>query len=182
MTAQMVGISLSVEPGKGAYIPLAHRYAGVPEQLTREHVLEKMRAWLEDPAKPKVGQNLKYDSHIFANHGVTLRGIVHDTLLQSYVFESHKPHDMDSLALRHLGYTTIPFVDVCGKGANQICFDQVELDRATEYAAEDADITLRLHQAMMAHVESDAGPRPTSTATSSCRRRWCCTRSSATAC
>ena len=155
MTAEMVGISLSVEPGKGAYIPVAHRYAGVPEQLPRELVLEKLRAWLEDPAKPKVGQNLKYDSHIFANHGVALRGIMHDTLLQSYVFESHKPHDMDGLAMRHLGYTTIPFTEVCGKGAGQICFDQVELSRATEYAGEDSDITLRLHQAMKGHVESD---------------------------
>ena len=155
MTAQMVGISLSVEAGKGAYIPVAHRYAGVPEQLPRELVLEKMKAWLEDPARPKLGQNLKYDSHIFANHGVTLRGIVHDTLLQSYVFESHKPHDMDSMALRHLGYTTIPFTDVCGKGAGQICFDQVELERATEYAAEDSDITLRLHQSMKDHVLND---------------------------
>ena len=155
MTAEMVGISLSVEPGKGAYIPVAHRYAGVPEQLPRELVLEKLRGWLEDPAKPKVGQNLKYDSHIFANHGVSLLGIVHDTLLQSYVFESHKPHDMDGLAMRHLGYTTIPFTDVCGKGAGQICFDQVELSRATEYAGEDSDITLRLHHAMKGHVESD---------------------------
>jgi DNA polymerase-1 len=156
MTAQMVGISLSVEAGKGAYIPVAHRYAGVPDQLPRELVLDKMRDWLENPAKPKVGQNLKYDSHIFANHGVALRGIVHDTLLQSYVFESHKPHDMDSMALRHLGYTTIPFTDVCGKGAGQICFDQVELERATEYAAEDSDITLRLHESMIGHVAKDA--------------------------
>jgi DNA polymerase-1 len=155
MTAQMVGISLSVVAGEGAYIPVAHRYAGVPEQLARELVLAKMKSWLENPDKPKVGQNLKYDSHIFANHGVTLRGIVHDTLLQSYVFESHKPHDMDNMALRHLGYTTIPFVEVCGKGAGQICFDQVELGRATEYAAEDSDITLRLHQAMKGHVEGD---------------------------
>ncbi len=157
MTAEMVGISLSVEAGKGAYIPLAHRYAGVPEQLDREMVIERMRAWLEDPAKPKLGQNLKYDTHIFENHGIKLRGIVHDTLLQSYVFESHKPHDMDTMALRHLGYTTIPFVDVCGKGVNQICFDQVELGRATEYAAEDSDITLRLHQKMIGYVEGDAG-------------------------
>ncbi|MES2148224.1 MAG: DNA polymerase I [Pseudomonadota bacterium] len=155
MTAQMVGISLSVEPGKGAYIPLAHRYAGVPGQLAREHVLARMRSWLENPDKPKLGQNLKYDSHIFANHGVTLRGIVHDTLLQSYVFESHKPHDMDGMALRHLNYTTIAFADVCGKGVNQICFDQVELTRATEYAAEDSDITLRLHHAMKGQVEGD---------------------------
>ncbi len=157
LAAEMVGISLSVEAGKGAYIPLAHRYAGVPEQLNREEVLERMKPWLENPDKPKLGQNLKYDSHIFENHGVKLRGIVHDTLLQSYVFESHKPHDMDTMALRHLGYTTIPYVDVCGKGASQICFDQVELGRATEYAAEDSDITLRLHQAMIGHVESDEG-------------------------
>jgi len=157
MTAEMVGISLAVEAGKGAYIPLAHRYAGVPEQLNREEVLARMKPWLENPDKPKLGQNLKYDSHIFENHGIRLRGIVHDTLLQSYVFESHKPHDMDTMALRHLGYTTIPFVDVCGKGANMICFDQVELGRATEYAAEDSDITLRLHQAMIGHVEENAG-------------------------
>lgn len=155
MTAQMVGISLSVEVGTAAYIPMAHNYAGAPEQLARELVLEKLRPWLEDASKPKLGQNLKYDSHIFANHGVTLRGIVHDTLLQSYVFESHRPHDMDSLALRHLDHKTIPFVDVCGKGANQICFDQVEVGRATEYAAEDADITLRLHESMLPHVEKD---------------------------
>jgi DNA polymerase-1 len=157
MNAEMVGISLSVEPGKGAYIPLAHRYAGVPEQLPRELVLERIKPWLENPDKPKLGQNLKYDSHIFENHGLRLRGIVHDTLLQSYVFESHKPHDMDTMALRHLGYTTIPFVAVCGKGASQICFDQVDLERATEYAAEDSDITLRLHHAMIGHVECDKG-------------------------
>jgi DNA polymerase-1 len=156
MTAQMVGISLSVEAGKGAYIPVAHRYAGVPVQLERELVLAKMKAWLEDASKPKLGQNLKYDSHIFANHGIALRGIVHDTLLQSYVFESHKSHDMDSLAMRHLNYQTIAFADVCGKGVGQICFDQVELTRATEYAAEDSDITLRLHQAMHGFVAGDA--------------------------
>ncbi|HJU99335.1 MAG TPA: DNA polymerase I [Burkholderiaceae bacterium] len=155
MTAQLVGISLSVEPGVACYIPVAHTYAGVPEQLSREHVLARLKPWLEDENKPKVGQNLKYDSHIFANHGVQLRGIVHDTLLESYVFESHRPHDMDSLALRHLNVTTIPFTDVCGKGASQITFDQVELGRATAYAAEDADITLRLHQYMIGKVEGD---------------------------
>ena len=155
MTAQMVGISLACVAGSAAYIPLAHTYAGAPDQLSRDYVLGRLKSWLEDPAKPKLGQNMKYDSHIFANHGVTLRGVVHDTLLQSYVFESHKTHDMDSMALRHLNHKTIPFVDVCGKGVNQICFDQVELGRATEYAAEDADVTLRLHQAMWGHVESD---------------------------
>ena len=155
MTAQMVGISLACVAGSAAYIPLAHTFAGAPDQLSRDYVLGRLKSWLEDPAKPKLGQNMKYDSHIFANHGVTLRGVVHDTLLQSYVFESHKTHDMDSMALRHLNHKTIPFVDVCGKGVNQICFDQVELGRATEYAAEDADVTLRLHQAMWGHVESD---------------------------
>ena len=155
MTAQMVGISLACEAGHAAYIPMAHCYVGAPQQLSREQVLAKLKPWLEDPAKPKLGQNLKYDSHIFANHGVTLRGIVHDTLLQSYVFESHKSHDMDSLALRHLNHKTIAFVDVCGKGVGQICFDQVDIERATDYAAEDADITLRLHQVMWPHVDSD---------------------------
>ncbi|OEZ95576.1 DNA polymerase I [Janthinobacterium sp. HH107] len=155
MTAQMVGISLSVAEHSACYIPLAHDYAGAPEQLTREHVLAKLRPWLEDETKPKLGQNLKYDSHIFANHGVTLRGIAHDTLLESYVFESHKKHDMDSLALRHLNYTTIPFEDVCGKGAKQITFNQVEVEQAAKYAAEDADVTLRLHNAMWGNVAND---------------------------
>ena len=157
MLAQLVGISLCCKPGVAAYIPVAHRYQDAPAQLSRELVLEKLRPWLEDAAKPKVGQHLKYDSHIFANHGIALRGIVHDTLLQSYVFESHKSHDMDSLALRHLGRKTITFEEVCGKGAGQICFDQVALERATDYAAEDADVTLQLHQAMWPHVAENAG-------------------------
>ena len=155
MTAQLVGISLSVKAGEACYIPVAHAYQGVPQQLEREHVLAKLKPWLEDATKLKVGQNLKYDSHIFANHGVSLQGIHHDTLLESYVFESHRSHDMDSLALRHLNHTTIPFSDVCGKGASMITFDQVAIDRATEYAAEDADITLRLHQNMIGEVEKD---------------------------
>jgi DNA polymerase-1 len=157
MTAQMVGISLATEPGLACYIPLAHRYADAPPQLGRELVLAKLKPWLEDASKAKLGQNLKYDAHIFANHGVALRGIVHDTLLQSYVFESHRTHDMDSLAMRHLNHKTISFEEVCGKGVNQICFDQVEVGRATEYAAEDADITLRLHLAMHGHVAEHTG-------------------------
>jgi len=156
MTAQLVGISLCCEAGHACYIPVAHQYADAPAQLSRASVLEKLRPWLEDDSKAKVGQNLKYDTHIFANHGVALRGIVHDTLLESYVFESHKLHNMDSLALRHLGKKTISFEDVCGKGAAQICFDQVELQRATDYAAEDADITLQLHLAMWPEIETDA--------------------------
>ncbi len=156
MTAQLVGISLCCEVGSAAYIPVAHRYQDAPEQLSREFVLEKIRAWLEDDSKPKVGQNLKYDSHIFANQGVNLRGIVHDTLLESYVFESHRSHDMASLALRHLNHQTITFQEVCGKGTSQIGFDEVEISRATEYAAEDAGITLQLHLAMLPHIFDEA--------------------------
>jgi DNA polymerase I len=156
MNAQLVGISLSTEAGSAAYIPVAHNYPDAPQQLSRDFVLSKMKSWLEDPSKAKVGQNLKYDSHVFANHGIQLQGILHDTLLESYVFESHKSHDMDSLALRHLAHKTISFEEVCGKGANQITFDQVDIERATAYAAEDADITLRLHQAMWPQIENDS--------------------------
>jgi DNA polymerase-1 len=152
MQAQLVGISLCREPGIAAYIPVAHRYQGAPEQLSRDSVLTKLKPWLEDPNKPKLGQHLKYDSHIFCNHGIALRGIAHDTLLQSYVFESHKSHDMDSLAMRHLDRKTITFQEVCGKGASQICFDEVSIERATEYAAEDADVTLQLHHAMWPNI------------------------------
>jgi DNA polymerase-1 len=156
MTAQLVGISLCCEAGQAAYIPVAHRYPDAPEQLSRELVLARLKPWLEDENHLKVGQNLKYDTHVFANHSITLRGIAHDTLLESYVFESHKSHNMDSLALRHLDRKTISFEDVCGKGVNQLCFDQVDIARASEYAAEDADITLQLHQTMFPQVGNDA--------------------------
>jgi DNA polymerase-1 len=155
MRAQLVGISLCCEPGHAAYIPVAHRYPGAPEQLSREHVLQRLRPWLEDTGKPKVGQHLKYDSHVFANHGVALRGMVHDTLLQSYVLESHRNHDMDSLALRWLDRKTISYEEVCGKGASQIGFDEVGIEQASDYAAEDADITLQLHQAMWPRIEKN---------------------------
>ena len=155
MHASLVGISLCIEVGSAAYIPLAHNYPGAPDQLARERVLEILRPWLENPAKPKLGQHLKYDSHVFANHGVSLQGIVHDTLLQSYVLESHRNHDMDGLALRWLDKKTISYQEVCGKGASQIGFDEVSIERATEYAAEDADITLRLHQAMWPRIETN---------------------------
>ncbi|WP_281970001.1 MULTISPECIES: DNA polymerase I [unclassified Polynucleobacter] len=153
MRSQLVGISLSVEAGKACYIPLKHMTN--EDQLDREETLETLRPWLEDPQAPKLGQNLKFDWHILANHGITLRGIVHDTLLQSYVYESHRSHDMDSLAQRHLGVKTITFEEVCGKGASQIGFDQVDIATATQYAAEDADITLRLHQHLWPMIESD---------------------------
>ncbi|TFV89764.1 DNA polymerase I, partial [Oxalobacteraceae bacterium OM1] len=157
MQAQLVGISLCCTPGVAAYIPVAHQYQDAPAQLSRDFVLGKLKPWLENPDKPKVGQHLKYDTHIFENHGVKLRGIKHDTLLESYVFESHKNHDMDSLALRHLNRKTVTYEEVCGKGASQICFDQVALERATEYAAEDADVTLQLHRAMWPQVACDEG-------------------------
>ncbi len=155
MTSKIVGISFSVEPHRGAYIPLAHNYPGAPAQLDFDATLARLKPLLEDPAIKKVGQNLKYDQHIFANHGVQLRGVEHDTLLQSYVVESHRPHDMDSLASRHLDVKTIKFEDVAGKGANQIGFDQVSVETATEYSAEDADITLQLHQHLYPQIERD---------------------------
>jgi DNA polymerase-1 len=156
MQAHLVGISLSVEAHHGAYIPVSHRYAGAPDQLSEQHVLERLRPILENHAKAKVGQNIKYDLHIFANHGVALRGVRHDTMLQSAVLESHKPHDMDSMALRHLDVKTISYTEVTGKGAGQIGFDEVDLDTATEYAAEDADITLQLHQTLYPQVRDDS--------------------------
>jgi len=156
MLARLVGISLALEPYKGAYIPLKHTGPDAEGQLDFDDTLNKLRAWLENPDKKKVGQHLKYDAHIFANHGVALNGIAHDTLLQSYVLESHKPHNMDNLAERHLGRKTITFEEVCGKGANQIGFDQVAIDRATEYSAEDSEVTLQLHQTLWPRIEKDA--------------------------
>jgi DNA polymerase-1 len=159
MQAQLVGISLSVAEHEACYIPLAHRYPGVPEQLGRDAVLQKLKPWLQSEAHKKVGQHLKYDAHVFANQGLRLAGIAHDTLLQSYVLEPHRPHDMDSLAERHLGRKTVLYAEVCGKGANQIGFDEVALDRATEYAAEDAEVTYALHRALWPRIEDDAGLR-----------------------
>src|SRR5690606_8450616 len=148
--------SLCVEPGVAAYIPLAHQYPDAPEQLDRAAVLAQLRPWLEDPARPKLGQHLKYDCHVLQNHGISLQGIAHDTLLQSYVLEAHRPHDMDSLAKRHLNRTTMTYQDICGKGAKQLCFDEVAIDQATIYAAEDADITLQLHQFLWPQIEANA--------------------------
>jgi DNA polymerase-1 len=155
MTAQIVGLSLSVEAGRAAYVPLAHRGPDAPVQLPRDEVLAKLKPWLESAERKKVGQHLKYDEQVLANYGIEMRGIEHDTLLQSYVLESHRTHDMDSLALRHLGIKTIKYEDVAGKGAQQIGFDEVALDKAAEYAAEDADITLRLHQALYPQVAAE---------------------------
>ncbi len=155
MQAQLVGISLSITAYTGAYIPLAHRYAGAPQQLDLALVLAKLKPWLENPQQKKLGQNLKYDTHVLTNHGVQLQGIAHDTLLQSYVLEAHKPHGMDSLAHRHLNYKTVSYEEVAGKGAKQIGFDQVSVETASHYAAEDADITLRLHEVLYPHIARD---------------------------
>ena len=152
MRAELVGISLAITPGEAAYIPLAHRYPGAPDQLNREAVLERLKPWLESTA-PKVGHHLKYDAHIFANHGIALRGIEHDTMLESYVLNSTATrHDMDSVAALYLGIATIKYEEVVGKGAKQITFDQVDLDTATRYAAEDADVALQLHQTLWPKV------------------------------
>ena len=156
MTAKIVGLSFSVEAGSAAYLPLMHDYFDAPVQLNFAECLAKIKPILENPAIKKVGQNLKYDQHVLANHGIAINGIAHDTLLQSYVFESHKSHGMDALSERHLGFKPISFEDVAGKGAKQVTFNQVTVETAAEYAAEDADITLQLHHAMYPQVAADS--------------------------
>ena len=155
MASTLVGMSFAIVEGEAAYLPLAHHYADAPAQLPLAEVLAKLKPWLESDAHHKLGQNLKYDCHILANHGIALAGITEDTLLESYVLESDKSHDMDSLASRHLGLKTLTYTEVCGKGAKQIGFGEVELARATEYAAEDADITLRLHHNLAAQLAAE---------------------------
>ncbi len=146
MEAELVGISLSVEPGKAAYLPLAHDYPGAPEQLPRDEVLKKLEIWLQDPAQKKLGHHLKYDAHIFARYDIALAGMAFDSMLESYVLNSVATrHDMNSTARHYLGRETIHYEDVAGKGAKQLTFNQVDLDTAAPYAAEDADITLQLH-------------------------------------
>jgi len=155
MRANLVGISLAVEPGRAAYIPVGHDYPGAPAQLPREQVLAALRPALEDPAKKKLGQHGKYDLHVLRRHGVNVQGYHDDTMLESFVLNSTATrHDMDSLAMRYLGYTTIKFEEVAGKGAKQISFSQVGLDEACRYAAEDADVTLRLHHALQPQLRA----------------------------
>ncbi|MEQ1545170.1 DNA polymerase I [Methyloglobulus sp.] len=152
--AQIVGVSFAVEAGKAAYLPLAHTYHGAPEQLNRTDVLEKLKAILENPNKAKLGQHLKYDAHVLANHGITLRGIAHDTMLESYVLNSTATkHNMDDIAKTYLEVNTIHYEDVAGKGAKQIPFQEVAIEQATPYAAEDADITLRIHQTLLPKLQ-----------------------------
>ncbi len=156
MVARIVGVSFAVEAGKAAYVPLAHDYAGAPDQLDREQVLARLKPLLEDPQRLKVGQNLKYDMSVLANHGIELRGIAHDTMLQSYVLDSTATrHDMDSLALKYLARKTISFEEVAGKGVKQLDFNQVPVEEASRYAAEDADVTLQLHQTLWPRVAAE---------------------------
>jgi DNA polymerase-1 len=155
MLADIVGISLAVEPGKACYIPLGHDYPGAPKQLERDLVLAALKPIFEDPARPKLGQHAKYDINILSHYGIAVQGLKHDSMLESYVWNATATrHDMDSLALKYLGYETIKYADVAGKGAKQISFSQVDLDSACRYAAEDADITLRLHLALWPLLES----------------------------
>ena len=156
MLAQIVGISFSVKVGEAAYIPLRHEGMDVPEQLPLAMVLERLKPWLENPSKKKLGQNVKYDQHVFANHGISVRGYAHDTMLQSYVLEVHRPHNLTSLALRHVNRTGMTYEDLCGKGKGQIPFAQVAVDKAAAYSCEDSDQTLDVHGVLWPQLENDA--------------------------
>ena len=158
MQAEIVGLSFALNAGDAAYLPVAHRYVGAPDQLDRADTLAKLKPWLENPAAHKVGHHLKYDAHVLANHGIRLAGMRYDTMLESYVLDSTATrHDMDSVAKKYLGVDTIHFEDVAGKGAKQITFDQVSVELASEYAAEDADITLRLHEQLWPQLAAVPG-------------------------
>lgn len=159
MQAELVGMSFATAPGQAWYLPVAHDYLGAPEQLPRTEVLAQLRSWLENPAAAKVGQNLKYDMSVLANYGIQLKGVQFDTMLESYTLNSVAGrHDMDSLSQRQLGHTPIAFEDIAGKGSKQLTFNQIELEKAAEYAAEDADVTLRLHLALWPQLQQDSGP------------------------
>ncbi|CAN7284923.1 DNA polymerase I [Variovorax paradoxus] len=155
MVARIVGVSFSIEPGAAAYVPLAHNYPDAPAQLPIDEVLARLKPWLENPAKKKLGQHIKYDRHVFANHGIEVQGYAHDTMLQSYVLEAHRPHGLASLAERHLGRSGISYEDLCGKGAHQIPFSQVDIAKAAEYSCEDSDQTLDVHLALWPQIERD---------------------------
>ncbi|MBV8033451.1 DNA polymerase I [Roseateles sp.] len=157
MAAHIVGISFADKPGEAAYVPLHHSGPDAPEQLPFDEVLARLKPWLEDASAKKIGQNLKYDRHVLANHGVSLAGVQHDTLLQSYVLEAHKTHNLEALAERHLGRRGLSYEDLCGKGAHQIPFAQVDVARATTYSGEDSEMCLHLHHVLWPQIESDEG-------------------------
>ena len=156
MQAEIVGLSFAIEPGEAAYVPLAHLNPGLEGQLDRDQILAQMKPLLESSAVKKVGQHLKYDANVLANHGITLRGIAHDTMLQSYIIDAvGSRHDMGSLALKYLGQRVISFEEVAGKGVKQVSFDHVDIEQAAAYAAEDADVTLRLHETLLPKLEAE---------------------------
>ncbi len=157
MQARIVGISFAVEPGKAAYIPLRHEGPDAPEQLPLDAVLARLKPWLEDAGKKKLGQNIKYDGHVFMNHGIAVAGYAHDTMLQSYVLEAHKTHGLSALAERHLGRSGINYEDLCGKGAHQIPFAQVDVARATEYSGEDSEMCVQLSELLLPQIQAEAG-------------------------
>ncbi|MBS0303640.1 MAG: DNA polymerase I, partial [Proteobacteria bacterium] len=154
MQARIVGISLSVTPGEAAYIPLAHTGPDAPRQLPIDEVLARLKPWLENPAKKKLGQHIKYDRHVLANHGIEVAGYAHDTMLQSYVLEVHRPHNLASLAERHLGRSGINYEDLCGKGAHQIPFAQVPVQQAARYSCEDSEQTMDVHRVLWPRLEA----------------------------
>ncbi|MFZ2295074.1 MAG: DNA polymerase I [Polaromonas sp.] len=155
MLAQIVGLSFSVTPGEAAYIPLTHDYPDAPAQLPQGEVLARLKPWLENPARAKLGQHVKYDRHVFANHGIEVQGYAHDTMLQSYVLEAHKPHGLASLAERHVGRSGINYEDLCGKGVHQIKFNQVDIAKAAEYSCEDSDQTMDVHRVLWPQIEAN---------------------------
>ena len=155
MAARIVGISFAVEPGRAAYVPLAHAGPDAPDQLPMDEALAALQPWLEDETRPKVGQNLKYDLHVLANHGIHMRGVAHDTMLESYVLEAHLGHSLEKLADRHLGRQGLSYEDLCGKGAHQIPFAQVDVARATEYSGEDSEMALQVHQTLWPQLQAE---------------------------
>jgi DNA polymerase-1 len=157
MRTRIVGISVAVTPGEAAYVPLRHDYADAPAQLPLAEVLARLKPWLEDATAAKMGQHLKYDTHVFANHGIALAGVAHDTLLESYVLEAHLPHSLEKLAERHLHRKGLSYEDLCGKGANQIPFSQVDVERATTYSGEDSEMALQVHQVLWPRIEAEPG-------------------------
>jgi len=159
MRARIVGISFATAPGEAAYVPVGHNGPDAPEQLPLDAVLARLKPWIEDEAAAKIGQNLKYDTHVFANHGLQLRGVRHDTMLESYVLEAHKTHGLGAIGERWLGRSGIAYEDLCGKGVHQIPFAQVDVARAAEYSCEDSDMCLQVHAVLWPRIEADAGLR-----------------------
>ena len=157
MRARIVGISFAVQPGEAAYVPLRHDFAGAPDQLPLDDVLALLKPWLQDANAAKVGQNIKYDTHVLANHGITVQGWAHDTMLQSYVIEAHLGHSLEKLAERHLGRKGLSYEALCGKGVNQISFSQVDIERATQYSGEDSEMTLQVHQVLYPQLAAVPG-------------------------